>query len=79
MGCSGDIGSHSPDLDEYGDNHEDDEDEEDDELEDTRDTRDTPGFRATLFDASFGDLGLAASIFRIRGSPTSERWKVGDS
>lgn len=25
--------------------------------------------RATLFTASFGDIGLAASIFRIRGSP----------
>lgn len=25
--------------------------------------------RLTLFDATFGDIGLAASIFRVRGSP----------
>jgi serine/threonine protein kinase len=71
MGRSGHVESHSSDIDEY-DN--DDDDDENDELEDT-----PPGHRSTLFDASFGDLGLAASIFRIRGSPTSERWKVGSS
>ncbi|KAI9444611.1 kinase-like protein [Lactarius indigo] len=30
--------------------------------------------RYSLFDGSRGDIGLAWSIFRIRGSPTSENW-----
>lgn len=29
-----------------------------------------------LFDDSFGDIGLAASIFRLRGSPNDETWPV---
>ncbi|WVF67360.1 hypothetical protein IAT40_002115 [Kwoniella sp. CBS 6097] len=32
------------------------------------------GNRKPLFEASFGSLGLAASIFRILGTPTSESW-----
>lgn len=74
MGCSGGVGPHSPDIIVYDDDEEGD---NDDGLEDTQDA--PPESRATLFDASYGDLGLAASIFRIRGSPTSQRWKVGDS
>ena len=35
-----------------------------------------PSRSTTLFDSTFGDLGLAASIFRIRGSPTAETWPV---
>ncbi|ORY31601.1 kinase-like domain-containing protein [Naematelia encephala] len=30
--------------------------------------------RATLFDVSFGDVGLAASVFRVRGSPSADTW-----
>lgn len=37
----------------------------------------TPGTkRRSLFDDSYGSLGLAASIFRLRGSPTSLTWPV---
>ena len=32
--------------------------------------------RYSLFDGSRGDIGLAWSIFRIRGSPTPENWPV---
>jgi hypothetical protein len=32
--------------------------------------------RDTLFDSAYGDLGLAASIFRIRGTPNPETWPV---
>lgn len=32
--------------------------------------------RKRLFDDTFGDLGLAASIFRILGTPTEETWPV---
>ncbi|TYJ58997.1 hypothetical protein B9479_000436 [Cryptococcus floricola] len=32
------------------------------------------GTRQPLFDARFGALGLAASIFRIRGTPTEDTW-----
>ncbi|OCF44524.1 CMGC protein kinase [Kwoniella heveanensis CBS 569] len=32
------------------------------------------GTRQPLFDASFGSLGLAASIFRTLGTPTPESW-----
>ena len=32
--------------------------------------------RPTLFDCTYGDIGLAASIFRLRGSPTSITWPV---
>ncbi|WVQ83680.1 hypothetical protein IAT38_005823 [Cryptococcus sp. DSM 104549] len=33
------------------------------------------GERKPLFDASFGALGLAASIFKLRGTPDSSNWK----
>jgi cyclin-dependent kinase 8/11 len=32
--------------------------------------------RYSLFDGSRGDIGLAWSIFRTRGSPTPENWPV---
>jgi hypothetical protein len=32
--------------------------------------------RYSLFDGSRGDIGLAWSIFRARGSPTPENWPV---
>lgn len=32
--------------------------------------------RYSLFDGSRGDIGLAWSIFRTRGSPTQETWPV---
>ena len=32
--------------------------------------------RRTLFDSTYGDIGLAASIFRIRGVPVKETWPV---
>nr|ODN81377.1 CMGC/CDK protein kinase [Cryptococcus depauperatus CBS 7841] len=32
------------------------------------------GERQPLFDATFGSLGLAASIFKIRGTPTDDNW-----
>ena len=32
--------------------------------------------RYSLFEGSRGDIGLAWSIFRIRGSPTPENWLV---
>lgn len=35
--------------------------------------------RYSLFDGSRGDIGLAWSIFRIRGSPTPENWPVRSS
>jgi serine/threonine protein kinase len=33
----------------------------------------------TLFDCTYGDLGLAASIFGIFGSPTPDSWPVSSS
>ncbi|KAL1407656.1 hypothetical protein Q8F55_007089 [Vanrija albida] len=35
--------------------------------------------RTPLFNAQFGDLGLAASIFRVLGTPTKESWPSFDS
>jgi serine/threonine protein kinase len=35
--------------------------------------------RQPLFDCAFGDLGLAASIFRLLGTPTVESWPVSRS
>jgi cyclin-dependent kinase 8/11 len=35
--------------------------------------------RYSLFDGSRGDIGLAWSIFRIRGSPTPDNWPVRSS
>ena len=32
--------------------------------------------RRTLFDSALGDLGLAGSIFRLRGSPSPSTWPV---
>jgi serine/threonine protein kinase len=32
--------------------------------------------RKTLFSSEFGDIGLAGSIFSVRGSPTLESWPV---
>lgn len=32
--------------------------------------------RAPLFDSSRGSIGLAWSIFKVRGSPTAENWPV---
>lgn len=34
------------------------------------------GERQPMFDASFGTLGLAASIFKIRGTPSLDTWPV---
>lgn len=34
------------------------------------------GERQPMFDVSFGTLGLAASIFKIRGTPTPDTWPV---
>lgn len=34
------------------------------------------GERQPMFDVSFGTLGLAASIFKIRGIPTPDTWPV---
>lgn len=33
--------------------------------------------RVPLFDASRGSIGLAWSIFKIRGTPDSDNWPVG--
>lgn len=35
-----------------------------------------PASPAPLFDASFGEIGLAASIFKRLGTPTAESWPV---
>jgi len=48
--------------------------EDDDPLETPVDSTE---IRATLFDSTFGNLGLAASIFRLRGSPNRHTWPVG--
>jgi hypothetical protein len=32
--------------------------------------------RRKLFDTKYGDLGLAASIFKVRGTPTPATWPV---
>jgi hypothetical protein len=34
---------------------------------------------ATLFDATYGELGLAGSIFSVLGTPTPESWPVSIS
>ena len=52
-----------------------DEDEDGDEEEDGS-SRTSTSFRRTIFDSTFGPLGLAGSIFRLRGSPTADNWPV---
>lgn len=46
--------------------------------QDPLEKREAPS-RRTLFDSTYGDLGLAASIFRLRGTPTTETWPVRPS
>lgn len=36
----------------------------------------TDNERTPLFNAAYGDLGLAASIFRLLGTPTKDSWPV---
>lgn len=57
---------------------EDSDDDDDDPLDQSRTKTDDTGARSprTLFDDSFGELGLAASIFRILGTPTEDNWPV---
>ena len=52
-----------------------DEDEAGDEEEDGS-SRTSTSSRRTIFDSTFGPLGLAGSIFRLRGSPTADNWPV---
>jgi len=50
-----------------------------DPLDDSRSDLSTEGedsTRSSLFDSTYGDLGLAASIFRVLGTPNSESWPV---
>jgi len=35
--------------------------------------------RTTQFDDGFGDIGLAGSIFRLLGTPTTNNWPVCSS
>jgi len=47
-------------------------DEDEDPLEEVI----RPPVRTTLFNDDFGDIGLAGSIFRVLGTPTTETWPV---
>lgn len=54
-------------------------DSDSDPLEDKThsfDGANVPTTRKGLFDDTFGDLGLAGSIFRVLGSPSEENWPV---
>lgn len=55
--------------------------EDEDELEDPFDPFEEeiifrPRPRRILFDASYGDIGLAGNIFRVLGTPSEETWPV---
>lgn len=47
-----------------------------DELDDRDGDGDMGDAPVPLFDASFGEIGLAASIFRLLGSPNADSWPV---
>lgn len=65
------VSEHSPEGSEY------DSDEDPLEKEDNRSDNAQPSeARRGLFDDTFGDLGLAASIFRVLGVPTERTWPV---
>ncbi|KAH8922061.1 kinase-like protein [Atractiella rhizophila] len=44
------------------------------EHEDEEDEEDEDAYPHSLFDASFGELALIASIYKLLGTPTSESW-----
>ena len=51
--------------------------DEEEELRDPLDEDDSPRLvRKPLFDDRYGDIGLAGSIFKVLGTPTSETWPV---
>jgi cyclin-dependent kinase 8/11 len=71
---------HSPNIDDQSDSDDSDSNSEEslDPLE-ADDCDRSPKARARLFNDTFGDVGLAASIFRLLGTPTPQTWPVSTS
>lgn len=68
------LSGESCDTDAMSEEADGDSDSSFDPLDDVSSDNETP--RRRLFNDTFGDVGLAASIFQILGTPTSDTWPV---